>query len=73
MGGAQRNLSIEGSRACLPTGTHQRVRRRQVSFLTGTEVKATEYFKYMRKRPDRARIEDDWTARVIDLPERIEV
>jgi len=44
-----------------------------VSFLTGTEVKATEYFKYMRKRPDRARIEDDWTARVIDLPERIEV
>jgi hypothetical protein len=36
-------------------------------------VKTTEYFKHMRKRPDRAIIKDEWIARVIQFPVKTEV
>ncbi len=39
----------------------------------GTEVKTTEYFKYVRKRPDRATIQDEWITRVIQFPQRSEI
>ena len=32
-----------------------------------------EYFKYMRKRPDRAIMPDEWITRVIQFPEKTEV
>ena len=38
-----------------------------------SEVKTTEYFKYMRKRPDRATIEDEWITHVIQFPRKIEI
>lgn len=37
------------------------------------EVKTTEYFKYMRKRPDRATIQDEWMRRVAEFPQKTEV
>ena len=36
-------------------------------------LKFTDYFWYMRQRPDRSFIEFDWIDRVIDSPEREEV
>ena len=36
-------------------------------------MKTTEYFEHMRKRPDRARIREEWIAHVIQLPEKTEV
>jgi hypothetical protein len=36
-------------------------------------VKTTEYFKYMRKRPDRATILDEWITRVIQSPQKTEI
>ncbi len=35
-------------------------------------MKTTEYFKHMRKRRDRAIIQDEWVARVIQFPEKTE-
>jgi hypothetical protein len=35
-------------------------------------VKATQYFDYTRKRPDRARIKEDWIQAVIEKPEKVE-
>ena len=37
------------------------------------ELKTTEYFKHMRKRPERAIIQDEWTTRVIQFPEKAEI
>jgi hypothetical protein len=31
-------------------------------------MKYTEYFLYTRKRPDRARIKEEWISRAIDNP-----
>jgi len=36
-------------------------------------MKTTQYFKYTRKRPDRARIKDTWIEFVIKNPIRTEV
>ena len=36
-------------------------------------MKTTEYFKYMRKRPDRATIQDEWITRVIQSPQKTEI
>jgi hypothetical protein len=36
-------------------------------------VKFTQYFLFMRQRPDRASIKLEWIQRVIDHPEREEV
>jgi hypothetical protein len=36
-------------------------------------LKTTEYFKHMRRRPDRAIIQDEWITRVIQCPEKTEV
>lgn len=36
-------------------------------------MKTTEYFKYTRKRPDRARIQDEWIKRVIRSPQKTEI
>ncbi len=36
-------------------------------------MKTTEYFKHMRKRSDRAIIQDEWITRVIQLPKKTEV
>ncbi len=36
-------------------------------------MKTTEYFKHLRKRPDRAIIKDEWINRVMQLPEKTEV
>jgi hypothetical protein len=36
-------------------------------------VKCTDYFKYVRLRPDRARILDQWIEAAIALPIREEV
>ena len=33
---------------------------------SGREVKTTEYFRQMRKRPDRAMIRDEWISHVLD-------
>jgi hypothetical protein len=38
-----------------------------------SELKTTEYFKYMRSRPDRAIIQDEWIIRVIQCPEKTEI
>ena len=35
-------------------------------------MKTTQYFDYVRKRPDRAQIKDDWIQFVIDHPVRTE-
>jgi hypothetical protein len=47
--------------------------RRLNSTQRESELKITEYFKYMRKRPDRARIQDEWITRVTQFPEKTEV
>jgi hypothetical protein len=36
-------------------------------------MKTTQYFEHMRKRPDRAMINDEWIAKVIQFPIKIEV
>jgi len=35
-------------------------------------VKTTKYFEYMRHRPDRAIIHDDWIIRTIENPDQTE-
>ena len=34
-------------------------------------VKSTQYFKYTRKRPDRALIKEDWIEYVIENPQKV--
>jgi hypothetical protein len=36
------------------------------------EMKTTQYFDYVRKRPDRVQIKEDWIKVVIENPERTE-
>lgn len=36
-------------------------------------MKTTEYFRYTRKRPDRAQIKDEWIHFVIQYPEKTEI
>ncbi len=36
-------------------------------------MKTTQYFDYIRKRPDRAQIKEDWIKTVIEKPAKIEV
>jgi hypothetical protein len=36
-------------------------------------VKTTEYFKYVRIRPDRATIKDEWIRHVIHSPQKTEI
>jgi hypothetical protein len=36
-------------------------------------MKTTQYFEYMRKRPDRAIIKDEWITRVVQSPVKTEV
>jgi len=36
-------------------------------------MKTTKYFDYTRKRPDRAKIKDEWIKMVIEKPERSEI
>lgn len=36
-------------------------------------MKTTQYFKYTRKRPDRAQIKDEWILFVIENPEKTEM
>jgi hypothetical protein len=36
-------------------------------------LKATGYFKHIRQRPDRSRIQDDWLVRVIQFADKAEV
>jgi hypothetical protein len=36
-------------------------------------VKTTEYFKYMRRRPDRAAILEEWIIQALQFPEKTEV
>ncbi len=36
-------------------------------------MKTTQYFKYMKKKLDRAKIKDEWIRYVIDNPEKTEV
>ena len=36
-------------------------------------MKTTEYFKYIRRRPDRATIQDEWITRVIQFPQRSQI
>ena len=36
-------------------------------------MKHTEYFLYTQKRPDRARIKEEWISRAINNPLRIQV
>ena len=35
-------------------------------------MKTTQYFEYVKKRPDRAGIKEDWIRFVIEKPERTE-
>jgi hypothetical protein len=35
-------------------------------------VKTTQYFQYVRRRPDRAAIRDEWIRQVIQCPIRTE-
>lgn len=35
-------------------------------------MKTTQYFEYVKKRPDRADIKEDWIRFVIENPERTE-
>jgi hypothetical protein len=37
------------------------------------KMKTTQYFDYTRKRPDRAKIKEDWIKYVIDNPVKIEI
>jgi hypothetical protein len=36
-------------------------------------MKTTQYFEYMRKRHDRAKIRDEWITRVVQSPVKTEV
>jgi len=36
-------------------------------------MKTTKYFKYTRKRPDRAQIKDEWIKFVINNPAKTEI
>jgi hypothetical protein len=36
-------------------------------------MKTTKYFDYARKRPDRAKIRDEWIKMVVEKPERSEI
>jgi len=36
-------------------------------------MKTTQYFDFVRKRPDRARIKDEWIKAVIEKPEKVEI
>ena len=36
-------------------------------------MKTTQYFDHMRKRPDRAKIKDEWIDRVIQSPVKTDV
>jgi hypothetical protein len=36
-------------------------------------LKTTGYFKHMRKKPDRARIREEWISRAVQFPEKTEV
>ena len=36
-------------------------------------MKYTQYFLYVRKRPDRASIKEDWISKTIDNPLKTEV
>lgn len=36
-------------------------------------MKTTQYFEYMRKRPDRAIIKDEWITQVVQSPVKTEV
>jgi len=36
-------------------------------------MKVTEYFKYIRKRPDRSIIKDEWIEQVIKYPIKEEI
>lgn len=36
-------------------------------------MKKTKYFEYTRKRPDRAKIKDEWIEMVIEKPEKSEI
>jgi hypothetical protein len=36
-------------------------------------MKTTQYFDYTRKRPDRARIKEDWIKTVIEKPAKTEI
>lgn len=38
-----------------------------------SSLKATGYFKHIRQRPDRSRIQDDWIVRVIQFADKTEV
>lgn len=35
-------------------------------------MKTTQYFEHVRKRPDRARIRDEWIRHVVDHAEKTE-
>ena len=34
-------------------------------------MKTTEYFKYTKKRPDRAQIKEEWIKYVIENPQKV--
>lgn len=36
-------------------------------------MKTTQYFDYTKKRPDRAKIKEDWIKSVIEKPEKVEI
>lgn len=36
-------------------------------------MRTTQYFEQVRKRPDRARIRDEWISHVVDHAEKTEV
>lgn len=36
-------------------------------------MKTTQYFDYIRNRPDRAQIKEDWIRTVIEKPEKVEI
>ena len=36
-------------------------------------MKTTQYFEYTKRRPDRAKIQDEWIKFVIENPEKTEV
>ncbi len=36
-------------------------------------MKTTQYFKYTRKRPDRAQIKDKWIMHVMEHPQKVVV
>lgn len=36
-------------------------------------MKTTEYFRHMRKRPDRMKIQDEWIRRVVQFPEKVQI